>query len=277
MVKIGQTPARTTHMHRDYFALTYDLRGLLDAMNQPPEPSTYGAAFADVYDDWYAASDDLDAVVDLLAEQQPQRVLELGVGTGRIALALARALAATGASIIGVDESPEMLAHLKNKDPHHTVRTICGDMVDDQPAGPFDLVYLSYNTLFNVSDRVRQQRCLHNIASRLAPNGRLVIDACVLSNAAPRHGSTQEQRGVWHVRTESTFDHASGIVEGLTVSSNESGQVQRPWKILYQSPQSLDVWCAAAELHLLARYASWHKTPFDDDAARHVSIYGNVR
>ena len=126
---------------------------------------TYGAAFADVYDAWYGDSDDLDSVVNLLCESRPQRVLELGVGTGRIALALAEQLSATeplNANVIhihGIDESPEMLAHLRTKDVRQRITCHLGDMARNQPPGPFDLVFASYNTLFNLTSSPLQAEC----------------------------------------------------------------------------------------------------------------------
>lgn len=241
-------------------------------------PITYGEAFADVYDEWYNHSDDLAAVVALSCEHHPLRVLELGVGTGRVALALAGVVVPAGGEVVGIDESPEMLALLAAKDTQKIVTTICGDMVDNQPTGPFDLIFCSYNTLFNVSDTQRQLTCLKNAAQRLSPTGRLILDACILDPAAPINGTVSERRGSWMVTTTSTFDVERGIVDGRTVSAHDDGRsVERPWRIAYQSPALLEAACAQAGLQLSAHYSSWHKTPFDDDAQRHVSVYCNLR
>lgn len=242
------------------------------------EHMTYGAAFADVYDEWYGQTDDLAVVTALLSEHSPRHVLELGVGTGRVALAMAEIVVAAGGQVIGVDESPEMLVLLASKDPRGLVTLVRGDMANDQPGGEFDLIFISYNTLFNLSDTNQQTTCIENAAKRLAPSGRLVIDACIIHSDAPTHGTTTEQRGDWHVHTTSSFAAATGIVQGTTVSTHNDGRrVQRPWRIAYQSPVAIDTICTRAGLSLLARYASWHKTPFTDDAPRHVSVFGNLR
>ena len=96
---------------------------------------TYGAAFADVYDEWYGQTDDLALVTALLGEHSPRRVLELGVGTGRVALAMAEIVVSAGGHVVGVDESPEMLSLLASKDPRGLVTLVSGDMANYQPSG----------------------------------------------------------------------------------------------------------------------------------------------
>ncbi len=278
MIQVRQTAVFTVHCGKGYFAVVHALSRFRDVLDGMTRPITYGAAFADVYDDWYGDTDDLAAVVAVLCEHHPQHVLELGVGTGRIALALATALAPNAGSVVGLDESPEMLAILTEKDELGLVTQVRGDMVHDQPTGPFDLIVCSYNTLFNVDDSRQQALCLQNAATRLAPNGRMVIDACIIHRDAPQYGEVTTRRNTWQVRTTSTFSPDTGRINGMTVSTHDDGRtVQRPWQITYQSPLTLDALAAQAGLHLHARYASWHKAPFDDNAERHVSIYGNLR
>jgi SAM-dependent methyltransferase len=252
-----------------------------------PERPTYGAAFADVYDEWYGASDDLKVVVDFLTSSQPRRVLELGVGTGRIAIPLAARLRAAdeSATVVGIDESPEMLALLATNDSGGLVHAVIGDMVDNQPDDSFDLVFVSYNTLFNVVERSRQQACITAAARRLSEGGLLVIDACVIdtsgaeaSSSQSAHGVSSEQRGAWQVHTETTFDATSGAVTGSITSRHQDGRVAvRPFTITYSSPREIDAMCATAGLTLVSRHGSWQKTTFDDDSARHVSVYRNLR
>lgn len=242
--------------------------------------TTYGAAFADVYDEWYGESDDIDAIVRFLAAERPRLVLELGVGTGRIAVPLARSLRDSGvkADIIGVDESPEMLDHLSRRPDADLVRILCGDMVDDQPAGPFDLVIVSYNTLFNLTKRGRQFECIAGAARRLTPNGRLVVDACIIDPGAPSHGQSTQRRGAWTVDVESWYDRPTGALRSVTTSTNDDGRViTRPTVLTYSTPDDIDSMCAAAGLVLASRHASWQKTIYDDSASRHVSVYRNVR
>ena len=114
------------------------------------DDTSYGAAFADVYDDWYQGISDIDATIaDLVELAGGGAVLELGVGTGRLAIPLA--YHAQGPSTVaGIDTSPAMLDRLRANDPEHRIEVSCGDMVDDLPDGPFTLVFVAYNTIFNL-------------------------------------------------------------------------------------------------------------------------------
>jgi len=241
--------------------------------------STYGSVFADVYDEWYSASDDVSLVVDLLCDLAPRRVLELGVGTGRVAIPFAERVNEIGrVLVVGVDESREMLEQLSRKDVGRLVRTIVGDMVDDQPNEPFDMVFLSYNTLFNLTDVARQARCIAHAASRLNPGGTLVIDACVIDESAEPMGRASEQRGRWSVSTITSFDVKTSIIAGSIESRHSDGRVvQRPFRIRYSSPTEIDAMVAAAGLRLEARYSGWERSPFTNDSNRHISIYRLVR
>lgn len=244
------------------------------------ERPTYGSVFADVYDEWYTDIDDLPGVIALLAEHSPHRVLELGVGTGRIAIPLARHLAAQhdDARVTGIDESPEMLARLATNDTTGLVGAVLGDMAHQIPDEEFDLVYVSYNTFFNLASREQQVRCLSSVATRLASGGRFVLDCCVIDESAPASGTTEMQRGAWSLRITSTFDAATGVVDGETTSTHDNGRkVRRPFRIAYTSPQTLDEMCMSVGLVLTRRFGGWQETAFQSDSARHVSVYRNLR
>ena len=131
---------------------------------------SYGDGFADVYDEWYADVTDVAATVARMVQiaGPTGRVLELGVGTGRLAVPMTSAgLCVSSASTAAKRCSPSS--------PHATpiggVASILGDMVDDLPDGPFDAVLVAYNTIFNVLGDGEQQRLFHRVAERLAPNG----------------------------------------------------------------------------------------------------------
>jgi SAM-dependent methyltransferase len=150
------------------------------------DESTYGNSFADVYDEWYRNVSRIDATVDRLrALGGDGPFLELGVGTGRLALPLA----ATGASVTGIDTSDAMLDKLAEKDPGGTVKVVRGDMVDDLPTGPFAAVFVAYNTLFNLADPERQAALFHAVSARLEVGGHFVVEAFVPDPQRPA-GST---------------------------------------------------------------------------------------
>ena len=141
--------------------------------------STYGDAFADVYDDWYQQVTDVDGTAALISNlSEGLDVLELGVGTGRLALPIA----AAGVPITGVDSSSEMLKRLTARDTSGLVTTHLADMASWLPTGPFKVIFCAYNTFFNLVDPDDQEKCLQLVSDRLTPDGLFVLEAFVPSN-----------------------------------------------------------------------------------------------
>ena len=241
---------------------------------------TYGDAFADVYDEWYADVSDVDATVArMLAVSGPTaRVLELGVGTGRLAIPLATA----GPSVVGVDSSQAMLDRLDDRlasfvdDPAPAVTAICGDMVADLPAGPFDSALVAYNTLFNLLDDGAQQACFHAVAERLVPGGAFVVETVVPDDEATG-GSDVSVRSMTVDRVVlSVSDHRPDerTTSGQFVEFTESGGVRlRPWAIRWSTVAELDEMARAAGFVVEDRFADMAGGEFDDDSTQHVTVY----
>ena len=246
------------------------------------DSTTYGRAFADIYDEWYRGISDVDQTVALLAELCERTddlpVVELGVGTGRLALPLAERVAPR--PVIGIDSSAEMLDVMRAKCPEHSIATIVGDMVDDMPSGPLGLVFVAYNTLFNLRSAERQRGCFAAVAERLAPNGSFVIEAFVPEDP-PRIGDHIDVRDLTADRVVLSIARRhpdDQSVDGQFVELTEAGGVRlRPWSIRYAAPSELDGMATDAGLHLEARWESFDKTPFSDDSVRHVSLYVPAR
>jgi SAM-dependent methyltransferase len=241
------------------------------------DASSYGDAFADIYDDWYAGISDVDlTVVELLDLAGSGPVLELGVGTGRLAVPLAEAGLAIGVTVVGIDASEAMLARLAWRDPGQLVTAIHGDMRCDLPDGPFGLVFAAYNTLFNLTDEDAQARCFADVARRLRPGGRFVIEAFVPDDP-PRRGDSVTVRSISADRVVlsiSVEDPDNQLAAGQYVELSETSGVRlRPWSIRYSTPAQLDEYARAAGLTLEQRWESFGRTPFDEDSARHVSVY----
>jgi trans-aconitate methyltransferase len=239
-------------------------------------PTSYGDGFADVYDEWYPGSDDVAAVVAFVAELVPSRgggCVRVCVGTGRLAVPLA----AAGMGVHGVDTSSAMLDRLRARDPARRVTVTIGDMVDDQPDGPFDVVLVAYNTLFNLESAERQAACFAAAAERLAPAGALVVEAFVPDDP-PREGSTVDVRSMTAaeiVLSVSTHDPVSQRAEGHFVHLADGAAVRlRPWSIRYAPPTELDAMATAAGLSLRERWEDFHRRPFTAESPRHVSVYG---
>jgi SAM-dependent methyltransferase len=245
--------------------------------------SSYGDGFAEVYDEWYTGLDDVDAAATVVADlafrsagdRRTPRVLELGVGTGRLALPIA----ARDVEVTGVDTSAAMLDRLRARDSDGRVALIAGDMVDDQPDGPFDVVLVAYNTLFNLESAERQAACFGAVASRLAPDGVLVIEAFVPDDP-PREGSVVEVRSMTAsevVLSVSTHDPTRQRADGHFVHLADGAPVRlRPWSIRYAPPAELDAMAVAAGLILRERWEGFHRGPFGAESPRHVSVYAQA-
>jgi SAM-dependent methyltransferase len=241
------------------------------------DASTYGERFADVYDDWYGDVSDVDttvAAVEALAGGGP--VLELGVGTGRLAVPLA----GRGLEVHGVDASPAMLERLAAKAAAAgtTVHAHHGDFADvavEVPGG-FAVALVAFNTLFNLADAGAQGRCLANVARCLRPDGCLVVEAFVPEPDAAAGGGTvtptvvEADRVVLQVTLS---DPEAQTVTGSVVSITEAGVRLRPWRIRWATPAELDGMAAAAGLERSERWADWDRRPFDEDSPRHVTVY----
>jgi len=255
------------------------------------QPSTYGDRFVDVYDDWYGAITDTTACVETVTELARQsrssrrsdldgttpspRVLELGVGTGRLAIPMT----GNGLDVTGVDASAAMLSALAAKPGGERVRTVVADMVDPPVAAGFDLVLIAYNTLFNLTAPGDQARCLARVAGLLAPTGRLVVEAFVPDPATGQGDavSTRQVSVDRVVLSVSRTDPAGQQVHGQYVDITEAGVKLRPWQIRWATPDQIDEQAAEAGLARVARWSDWERGTFTSDSSSHVSVYEPVR
>lgn len=245
--------------------------------------TSYGAAFADVYDDWYASISDIDATVATLLDltRPGSRVLELAVGTGRLAVPLAEAGAATGVTVTGIDASREMLDRLHARDTRGLVTTVLGDMVSDLPDGPFALSFIAYNSLFNLTAPGEQARCFAAVASRLAPGGRFVVEAFVPDEPfrSGDHVRIRTMTAGRVVLDVSRYDPDEQTAEGQFVELTDSGPDGtggvrlRPWAIRYATPAQLDAQAASAGFTVEHRWLDFTRAPYGDDSPRHVTVY----
>jgi SAM-dependent methyltransferase len=236
---------------------------------------SYGEGFADVYDEWYADVTDVDATVTRIAALAGAggRVLELGVGTGRLATPMADA----GLRVVGIDSSEAMLAKLRERDPDGRVEAMLGDICDELPVGPFDAVLVAYNTIFNLLGAHDQPRLFQHVAERLAPDGAFVVEAFVPHTDATDASSevTVRTMAVDHVVLSVSVNRPEEqVAEGQFVQFSQDGGVRlRPWSIRWATPEQLDAMAAAAGLRLDERLGDMAGAHFDDDSAQHVSIY----
>ena len=209
------------------------------------EPAAYGEAFADVYDDWYADVSDVDALVTLVADLAGRGpVLELGIGTGRIALPLRD----RGIDVHGVDASPAMVERLRAKPGGEDIPVLVGDFSTALPDGPFSVVVAAFNTFLNLPSEAAQQRCLDLAHRSLTDGGAMVVEALVPDPEPPPSGVSVRRAGNDTVVLSVFLRHPwSSRVSGQLVSFAPGGQVRaRPWSVLPTGPDRLDQLAAAA-------------------------------
>lgn len=237
--------------------------------------STYGDAFADVYDDWYQQVTDVKGTVSLISRlSQGLDVLELGIGTGRLALPIA----SKGIPTTGVDSSPEMLRRLRARDSSGVVKSHLTNMSNWLPPGPFKIIFCAYNTFFNLVDPAEQEQCLQLVSNRLAPDGLFIVEAFVPSNYSllPTRGVEFRHLTDATVLNITIREKVSGIVRGQSVELSESGAVLRPWRILIKTPDELDQIAARQGLKLVERWQDWQQSAFTSTSDHHVSVYASA-
>jgi SAM-dependent methyltransferase len=239
------------------------------------DDKAYGRGFADVYDDWYHDLTDLAAcstAIAALAQRASGPVLELGIGTGRIALALA----AKGLDVVGVDVSADMVDRLRAKPNGAAMQVTIGDMVDDLPAGPFAVVLAAYNTVFNLMSHARQEQLFRVVATQLSPQATFVVEASVPQfddrgdDLALR--TMTDDRVVLSV---ARYDHQSHRAQGQFVEFTNGSVRLRPWQICWSSPAQLDEFADRAGLRLQERWSDWSGADYSDRSPQHVSVYAH--
>ncbi|MEU7713680.1 class I SAM-dependent methyltransferase [Micromonospora chalcea] len=235
------------------------------------DPGLFGRLWADTYDG--PGNPDPAPAVDFLAPlADGGPVLELAVGTGRVALPLA----ARGLTVEGVEASPEMVAHLRAKPGGADLPVTIGDMADVPVTGPYRLVFLVFNTLFNLVSEERQAACFRNVARVLAPGGAFVIETFVPD---PADFDRDEQIQVREVTEDSAtirlhrYDRAAQTFVRQTVTFDASGVHLKPFAMRYAWPEQVDELAERAGLRLTERYADWDRSPFDADSRSHISVY----
>lgn len=213
----------------------------------------------------------VEATVDFLTELAGDgRALELGVGTGRIAIPLA----ARGVPVHGIDLSTEAIAELRAKPGGEGIGVTIGDFATVRVEGSFRLAYLPYNTIMNLTTQAGQVACFGNVAAHLEPGGRFVI-ACglpdlqrlppgerfVVFDATEHHWGIDEYDLVNQGLVSHHFD-----VRGAEVRKS-AGPFRYVW------PAELDLMAQLAGLELRERWSGWRREPFTADSRKHVSVW----
>jgi SAM-dependent methyltransferase len=237
-------------------------------------PETYGDRIASLYDSLYESDLDTDAAVDALARLAgPGPVLELAIGTGRLAIPLAQ----RGIDIRGIDASEAMVARMRAKPGGADIPVAMGDFADADIEGSYSLVFVAFNTIFALLTQEDQVRCFGNVAARLASEGRFVVEAFVPDLA--RRFDRGQRVSVSAVRIDrvdlevSRHDPVNQRVDSQHVFVTDGGTQLAPVSLRYAFPSELDLMARLAGLELQERWGGWRGEPFSGSSTDHVSVY----
>ena len=234
----------------------------------------FGERVAGRYDESSADMFDpavVEPAVDFLAELAGDgAALELGIGTGRIALPLA----ARGVRVHGIDLSEAMVARLRAKPGGEDIGVTIGDFATTRVDGSFALAYLVFNTIDNLTTQDEQVACFQNVAAHLEPGGCFVIEVgipelrrlppgetFVAFDVSPTHLGFDE----YDVANQGLISHHYSLVDG------ELEVVAMPFRYVW--PAELDLMARLAGMRVRERWSGWQREPFTSESRKHVSVW----
>jgi SAM-dependent methyltransferase len=234
------------------------------------------------FDEWIAtryrtlwphlfAPRELDAAVDLLvALAGDGSALELGVGTGRVAVPLSR----RGVRVHGIELSTDMVDVMRAEPDGSGVEVTIGDFATTKVPGPFSIAYVVCNTIMNLTTQDEQVACFANVADHLVPGGSFVIEVIVPPwqrlqpgevfipfDVSPTHLGFDEI----DVATQASWSHHAWFVDG------ETKRMSAPFRYVF--PAELDLMARLAGMTLEDRWSDWQRSPFTSTSGRHISVW----
>jgi SAM-dependent methyltransferase len=235
----------------------------------------FGERVAERFDERHAHEAEpavVDPIVDFLVERaRAGTALELGIGTGRIALPLAQC----GVRVQGIELSEAMVARLRSKPGGEHIEVTIGDFATSRVEGAFSIAYLVANTIMNLTAQEEQVACFQNVAAHLEPGGCFVIEVLVPGLQRLPPGEVFQPFDV--TPTHIGFDEYDVANQGL-VSHHywfENGEVEvfsPPFRYVW--PSELDLMARLAGMRLAERWGGWKREPFTSASTKHVSVWG---
>jgi len=239
---------------------------------------SFGEDVAATYDD-ALRGDEAETVEFLRGLAGNGPALELAIGTGRIGLPLAH----TGVRVDGIEQSAAMIERLKSKPGGAQMSVVQADMADVSVSGEYALVFVVFNSIYNLITQEDQVRCFANVAMHLAPDGAFVVEAALpgVGEAEPGPQYRLEQQYVAAEQVEANrvvldvgrYDQSSQLLSRCRIIV-ESGHVRlAPIALRFAAPAELDLMARLAGLRLDTRWSGWRGEPFTATSRRHVSLY----
>ena len=226
------------------------------------------------YDDSRAEMFDaeiVDPVIDFLVGIAGSgRALELGIGTGRIALPLAQ----RGVPVHGIELSKAMVARLRAKPRGQDIGMTIGNFATTTVEGTFSVAYLVFNTIMNLTTQDEQIACFQNVAAHLEPAGCFVIEVVVPELQRLPHGETLRAFDVSATRL--SFDAYDVVSQGLishhySVVDGKLDVFSVPFRYVW--PSELDLMARLAGMTLRERWSDWKREPFTSNSSKHISVW----
>ncbi|MBB5938986.1 class I SAM-dependent DNA methyltransferase [Streptomyces zagrosensis] len=235
------------------------------------KPGTYGPRWKTVYDqvDW----PEPEGAVNFLAERRGTgRALELAIGTGRVAIPLAR----RGVELDGLDASPEIVEVMRGKPGGESIEVTIGNIADFTLERRYSLIFLLLNSLYALQTQEEQIQCFQTVAEHLDPGGLFVVEGFMPDPTRFHFNGRAHvyEVGIDHVRIEAdTFDRATQHIKENHVEIREEGIRLYPAFLRYAWPSELDLMARIAGLRLGERWGDWGNVPFDAWSENHIAVY----
>ncbi len=219
--------------------------------------------------------DEQDATTFLAKLAGKGKALEFAIGTGRIGIPLKQ----QGITVHGIEGSPHMVEQLHTQPDGENIHTIVGDMSVTLMNEQYDLVYLVYNTIFNLLTEDDQIRCFENAARHLTDTGHFVVETA-MPHTWMEPGKSDyvkaEYIGTDKVMLDvARFDPATQLFEENHVTLTETGIQMNPIVCRVISPGEMDLMARIANLRLVNRFSDWKESTFNSNSVMHVSVYGH--
>ena len=235
------------------------------------DPAFYGDTWAPIYDEVFAHLDPTAAVEALAQLAGTGRALELGIGTGRVAIPLA----ARGVAVHGIEASQAMVDRTRAKPGGATIPVTLGDFAQVAVEGEYALIYVVFSTLYGLPTQSAQLACLRNAAARLAPGGLFVFEGFVPDPTRFDGNQRVQVNRVDPTRLDLLFARHDPVHQRVTsqhVIAGPEGMRLFPVEVRYVWPSELDLMGQLAGLRLRERWGDWRRGPYTGSGG-HVSIY----
>jgi SAM-dependent methyltransferase len=228
------------------------------------------ARYDDPRDEMFAA-EAIEPVVDVLVDLAGSgRALELGIGTGRIAVPLA----ARGVPVHGIELSRAMVERLRAKPGGRDIPVAIGDFATTKVDGSFSLVYLVFNTIMNLTTQAAQVACFQNAAAHLEAGGHFAIEVAVPDLQRLPPGETIHPFHVSETRWGfDEYDVASQAMTSHHLEIVDGSAVQQSIPFRYVWPAELDLMARLAGMELRERWSDWRRAPFTSESRAHISAW----